>query len=339
MFDATHRLLGELIRDGSVQRRPHRSSRRAVRPGALLRDAPGAGARTRPASTRARSVRRRREDPVGARAPAGDWTVHGTTGYNFLNDLNGIFVDAAQARRLRRVYAKLTGRDEPFDDVLYDAQAADHGHRDGERAERARAHARPDRRGQPQVARLHARKHARRASPKSWPASRCTAPTSTSSGWTPEDRAVVERRSRARAAATRRWSASLFDFFREVVLPRDPDDAIAQPAATAGAGYPPADAAESARAAAVRDEVPAVHRPGAGEGARGHGVLSLQRAAVAERSRRRPVAVRTAGRGFPRRQRRSGGSDWPLEMLATATHDTKLGEDVRARINVALGVP
>ena len=50
------------------------------------------------------------------------WPVHGTTGYNFLNDLNGIFIDAAQARRVRRVYAKLTGSSEPFDDVLYDAK-------------------------------------------------------------------------------------------------------------------------------------------------------------------------------------------------------------------------
>ena len=31
--------------------------------------------------------------------------------------------------------------------------------------------------------------------------------------------------------------------------------------------------------------------------------------------------------------------DWPLEMLATATHDTKLGEDVRARINVLSEMP
>ena len=37
------------------------------------------------------------------------WEVHGTTGYNYLNDLNGIFIDAAQARRMRRIYAKLTG--------------------------------------------------------------------------------------------------------------------------------------------------------------------------------------------------------------------------------------
>ena len=30
---------------------------------------------------------------------------------------------------------------------------------------------------------------------------------------------------------------------------------------------------------------------------------------------------------------------WPFEMLATATHDTKLGEDVRARINVLSEMP
>src|SRR6185436_14879493 len=47
------------------------------------------------------------------------WAVHGTTGYNFLNDLNGVFIDASQSRRMRRAYAKLTGHTESFDDVLY----------------------------------------------------------------------------------------------------------------------------------------------------------------------------------------------------------------------------
>lgn len=30
---------------------------------------------------------------------------------------------------------------------------------------------------------------------------------------------------------------------------------------------------------------------------------------------------------------------WPLELLATSTHDTKRGEDVRARINVLSEIP
>ena len=32
-------------------------------------------------------------------------------------------------------------------------------------------------------------------------------------------------------------------------------------------------------------------------------------------------------------------ADWPYEMLATSTHDTKLGEDVRARVNVLSELP
>ena len=31
--------------------------------------------------------------------------------------------------------------------------------------------------------------------------------------------------------------------------------------------------------------------------------------------------------------------EWPYEMLATSTHDTKLGEDVRARIDVLSEIP
>ena len=49
------------------------------------------------------------------------WAVDGTTGYKYLNDLNGLYIDTSQARHLRRAYAKLTGRGESFDDVLYAA--------------------------------------------------------------------------------------------------------------------------------------------------------------------------------------------------------------------------
>jgi (1->4)-alpha-D-glucan 1-alpha-D-glucosylmutase len=45
--------------------------------------------------------------------------VHGTTGYNYLNDLNGIYVDAGRAKQMRRTYAKLTGHSEPFEEALY----------------------------------------------------------------------------------------------------------------------------------------------------------------------------------------------------------------------------
>jgi (1->4)-alpha-D-glucan 1-alpha-D-glucosylmutase len=38
-----------------------------------------------------------------------DWPVHGTTGYDFLNHLNGLFVDPRSEKRFDSLYAKFTG--------------------------------------------------------------------------------------------------------------------------------------------------------------------------------------------------------------------------------------
>ena len=81
VFAATHKLLETLLQRRDDRRRPHRSSGRAVRPGALLRDAPGA-CRTRLArrtlqggrTATTAAVRCRREDrlrPGSAAAPLG----------------------------------------------------------------------------------------------------------------------------------------------------------------------------------------------------------------------------------------------------------------------------
>ena len=48
--------------------------------------------------------------------------MHGTTGYEFLNMVNGLFVDAGGARAIERLYQRLReGRGE-FDDLLYRAK-------------------------------------------------------------------------------------------------------------------------------------------------------------------------------------------------------------------------
>ena len=39
-----------------------------------------------------------------------DWPVAGTTGYTFLNDLNGVFIDRRREKKMLRVYARFTGR-------------------------------------------------------------------------------------------------------------------------------------------------------------------------------------------------------------------------------------
>ncbi|MBI2930777.1 MAG: malto-oligosyltrehalose synthase [Planctomycetes bacterium] len=59
---------------------------------------------------------------VGDERLHADWPVHGTTGYGFLNLLNGIFVMPSHRRRFRRIYERFTGRSQPFPDILYESK-------------------------------------------------------------------------------------------------------------------------------------------------------------------------------------------------------------------------
>ncbi len=51
-----------------------------------------------------------------------DWSVFGTTGYVFLNSLNGIFVDSKNARLFDRLYARFAGGTSHFADVAYETK-------------------------------------------------------------------------------------------------------------------------------------------------------------------------------------------------------------------------
>ena len=51
-----------------------------------------------------------------------DWPVDGTTGYEFLNTVLGVFVDPAGLARLGEIYAELTGDRRSFAEVAYDAK-------------------------------------------------------------------------------------------------------------------------------------------------------------------------------------------------------------------------
>ena len=261
------------------------------------------------------------------------WRVVGTTGYDFLNDLNGTFVDASQSRRLRRVYAKLTGHSEPFDDVLYDAKQlmmttamaselsvlAHMLDRIGESNRKSRDFT------------LESLRDVIREVVACFPVYRTYVDEA---GWTPADRAVVEQaisRARRRNPA---MESSLFDFFREVVLPRDPADAAGgRVGIERRGGYPSADANETR--ARLRFAMKLQQYTGPVQ-AKGLEDTAFYRYNVL-------LSINEVG-GDPSRIGRTvedfhGGNahraaEWPFDMLATSTHDTKVGEDVRARINV-----
>jgi (1->4)-alpha-D-glucan 1-alpha-D-glucosylmutase len=51
-----------------------------------------------------------------------DWAVHGTTGYEFLNLVNGLFVDPASERHFHELYARMTGQPFRFGDIAYQSK-------------------------------------------------------------------------------------------------------------------------------------------------------------------------------------------------------------------------
>jgi (1->4)-alpha-D-glucan 1-alpha-D-glucosylmutase len=57
----------------------------------------------------------------GESLPAG-WPLAGTTGYTFLNQVSGLFIDPMAVKALRRMYRRFTGRSEGFDELAYECK-------------------------------------------------------------------------------------------------------------------------------------------------------------------------------------------------------------------------
>lgn len=357
VFETTHGLLGDLVRKGKVTgvridhpdglfdparyfndlqelaaragRAPISGMERQARPG-LTNDA-DLRTTSRP---RAIYVVAEKILSTGERLPE-CWAVDGTTGYNFLNDLNGIFVASAKAKRMRRIYGRLTGGDESFDDVLYaskrlimkTAMASELNvlthilDRIGESNRKSRDFT------------LESMREVITEVVACFPVYRTYVDER---GWSSEDRAIVERaitRARRRNPA---MESLLFDFFREVLLPREveadprPDDRRD--------GYPPATSEEARErlrfAMKFQQYTGPVRAKGMEDTAfyRYNVVLSLNE--VGGDPSRFGRSVAEFHDANERRQKY-----WPFEMLATSTHDTKLGEDVRARLNVLSELP
>jgi (1->4)-alpha-D-glucan 1-alpha-D-glucosylmutase len=131
--------------------------------------------------------------------------------------------------------------------------------------------------------------------------------------------------------------ATIFDFLREVLLPRDPDDVLAS-AYERRDGYPPADGSETAERLRFAMKFQQYTGPLQAKGLedtafyRYNLLLSLNEVG-GDPSR---FGVGAAEFHELNQLRRA---EWPFEMLATSTHDTKLGEDVRTRIDVLSELP
>jgi (1->4)-alpha-D-glucan 1-alpha-D-glucosylmutase len=157
VFEAAHRLIFRLIREGCVsglridhpdglhapaqylrKLQRHAVLETARRLQGVPEPTPGAGEAVREAAPLAQVDRRLREDSAsdwsrpfyvvvekvlmpGESLPA-TWPVHGTTGYDFLNALNGLFVDPGGARAFDQIYQRLTGFRRSFGEVVYESK-------------------------------------------------------------------------------------------------------------------------------------------------------------------------------------------------------------------------
>ena len=345
VFEATHRLLSDLIRDGKVTgvRVDHpdglfdpaeyfdRLQDLAARVWRLEPASQPDGRPVRPLYVVAEKILSGRE-PLPAR-----WGVHGTTGYNYLNDLNGVFIDGSQSKRLQRVYTKLTGSDDAFDTVLYASKRlimdtalaselsvlAHMLDQVGEVNRKSRDFT------------LDSMRTVITEVVACFPVYRTYVDAA---GWTPDDRAVVEQaigRARRRNPAMERL---LFDFFREVVLPRDVEDTVEPGRQERRGGYPAAGVEEAQQrrrfAMKLQQYTGPVQAKGLEDTAFYRYNLLLSLNEVGGDPSRFGRSVQDFHDANATRLR-----DWPFEMIATSTHDTKLGEDARARINALSELP
>ncbi|MEW1957623.1 malto-oligosyltrehalose synthase [Kineococcus sp. NPDC059986] len=118
VFDATHRLLLELVHDGSLQ--------------GLRIDHPDGLADPRGYLERLAAATREGDGPSawvvvekileGDELLPTDWACAGTTGYDALQRIGGVFLDPAGAEPLSTSYAALTGTAVPFASVVEEAK-------------------------------------------------------------------------------------------------------------------------------------------------------------------------------------------------------------------------
>jgi (1->4)-alpha-D-glucan 1-alpha-D-glucosylmutase len=250
-----------------------------------------------------------------------EWPVAGTTGYDFLNLLNGLFVDRRNQRALLRLHARFTGEQRSFADILYESKTL---------IMRA-----------PMASELHVLAVAlNRLSEHDWHTRDFTLTSLrgalrevvacfpvyrtyvSAAGYRDSDRQAVDT---AIARARRRnptMEPSIFGFLRSVLLP-DPN-------------------ARPAGAYAQRLEFAMKFQQYTGPvEAKGREDTSFYRYA--------PLASLNEVGGGPERFGRTPQefhaanqerlAAWGTGLLATATHDTKRGEDARARLNVLSECP
>jgi (1->4)-alpha-D-glucan 1-alpha-D-glucosylmutase len=251
-----------------------------------------------------------------------DFCLDGTTGYEFLNLVNGVLVDGTGALPLKRLHARFTGRTASMAEVVYQSKqliaASSLASELAVLADALDRISETDRRSRDFT---HISLHeALREVAACFPVYRTYLGET---GATADDAAAIES---AIAQARRRnpaMESSVFDFLHGILLPRNADEP---------GGRTPNDRRHFVLK--LQQYTGPLQAKGLEDTAfyRLNVLASLNE--VGGDPQRFGVSVRAFHHANKERHAR-----WPFSMLATSTHDTKRGEDARCRLDVLSEIP
>jgi (1->4)-alpha-D-glucan 1-alpha-D-glucosylmutase len=253
-----------------------------------------------------------------------EWPVHGTTGYEFMNLLNGVFVDASNAHAFRELYADFTGAQVRFSDLVYECKrlilkAAMSSElyvlsRKLTRIAEQHRYTRDFTQNS-----LH---HALTETIACFPVYRSYI-RRTQPSVSPDDRLNINAAVRAARRRNPTQDATVFDFIGSLLLLKDPR------------GITPQQRAER-RDFALRFQQ--LTSPVMAKGLEDTAFYRFYPLASLNEVGGEPALIGVSAERFHERNLDRLES-WPHSLSATSTHDTKRGEDTRARINVLSEMP
>ncbi|GJL79702.1 MAG: maltooligosyl trehalose synthase [Nitrospinaceae bacterium] len=260
---------------------------------------------------------------TGTESLPNDWAIHGTSGYDFMNDVNGLFVNTCNEKEFSKIYSRFTGITAPFSKIVYESKKLilqtsltselnvlvralnliseeDRSYRDFT---------------------LNSLREALREVVACFPIYRTYIDSEDSNQ---EDRETLEKSIARAKSLNPTMESTIFDFIKDTVLEKTTEENASQKKGKIRRDF----------TMQLQQFTGPVQAKGLEDTAfyRYNRLLSLNE--VGGQPQRFGLSI---SRFHARNQKRQ--KNWPWTMTATATHDHKRGEDVRARLNILSEIP
>jgi len=249
------------------------------------------------------------------------WPVFGTSGYDFLNDLNGIFIQSGNALPLKRVYSRFTLEKQALPEIIYHSKYAIMV--DSMISElQVLAHALNRISEQDRRTRDFTLENLRRALREVVAAFPIYRTYIGPGGWTESDEKIIDHALNKTRLRHPTMEPTILQFLRDNLIPRPQEGA---------------EELSSRRlqfAMRIQQYTAPVQAKGLEDTAFYRYNLLLSLNEVGGDPQRFGRSLQEFHQANIRRREQS-----PFAMTATATHDTKRGEDARARLNVLSELP